>query len=249
MNHDEIAELLGAFALDAVTDEERDVVDAHLRTCVRCRAEVEEHRNVASMLAHTGGTAPEGVWERIAGELAEPPPALRLVAQTVAADQARRTEARLRRRIVRVTASVVAAAAVIVALLGVQVYQQDRRIDELRTALQDPLAPAFQAALENPDSRVIELASADSTVALRGAITPEGTGYLRTSGLPRLGRGRTYQLWGAAGDQLVSLGVLGASPGIVTFRAAPYEAFAITEEAAPGVVVSQNPPVVAGSTV
>ena len=38
--HQEIEELLGAYALDAVDDDERDLVEAHLAGCPRCRAEV-----------------------------------------------------------------------------------------------------------------------------------------------------------------------------------------------------------------
>lgn len=243
MNHDEIADLLGAYALDAVDPHERDLVEAHLLTCVRCRAEVEDHRQAASLLAHTGGSAPDGLWERIASELAEPPPALRLVAQRPDPGP---EPAPARRRVPRLAAAVAAAAAVVVAVLGVQVRQQDQRIDELQSALQDPLSPAFQAALEDPASEVIELVSADESVALRGVIAADGTGYLRASGLPELDADRTYQLWGAAGDQLVSLGVLGSSPDLVSFPAGGYEAFAITEEAAPGVVRSENQPLVVG---
>jgi hypothetical protein len=40
--------------------------------------------------------------------------------------------------------------------------------------------------------------------------------------------------------------VLGEDPEIIRFTAEPYERFAITEEADPGVVFSANPPVVAG---
>ena len=51
MTHDPIEELLGANALNAVDDDERAAVDAHLATCPRCRAEVDAHREVASHLA------------------------------------------------------------------------------------------------------------------------------------------------------------------------------------------------------
>lgn len=241
MTHNEISDLLGAYALDAVDPDEREVVERHLRECARCRAEVQDHRETAAMLAHSGSDAPDGVWQRIAESLEEPPPGLRLA--PVDAYKLPR-----RRRVPRAMLAALAAAAVVVAVLGVQVRQQDQRIDQLQTALQDPLAPAFQAALADPDSQVFELSSADGQTALRGAIAADGTGYLRASALPRLGSDRTYQLWGAAGDQLISLGVIGPRPEIVSFRADPYTAFAVTEEERAGVVVSTNQPVVAGST-
>lgn len=243
MTHDEIADLLGAYALDAVDPDERELVEAHLPDCARCRAEVADLRETAALLAHTGGDAPDGVWQRIAESLDQPPPGLRLA--PVGGRGVDRRPARWRDR--AMTAALAAAAVVVVALLGAQVRSQDQRIDQLQTAFEDPLAPAYQAALADPDAEVFELASADGEVELRGAITPDGVGYLRASTLPRLGSDRTYQLWGAAGDQLISLGVIGARPDIVAFRAEPYTAFAVTEEEAPGVVVSTNPPVVAGS--
>lgn len=247
MNHDEISELLGAYALDAVDDDERRVVEEHLVACARCRAEVAEHREVATFLAHTGGDAPEGVWDRIAGALDEPPPELRLAPAPMPPRPDVDVVRTRRGAPSRVALAALAAAAAVVVALGFEVRRQDDRIDELQLALQDPLAPAFQAAIEDGDSRVLELTSADGELLLRGAVTEDGVGYLPADALPDLEDGRTYQLWGAAGGDLVSLGVLGDDPAIVSFAAEPYEAFAITEEDAPGVVVSEADPVVAGT--
>ena len=44
LSHDQVDELLGAYALDALTHEESDEVQAHLRTCA-------EHRQLAGQLA------------------------------------------------------------------------------------------------------------------------------------------------------------------------------------------------------
>jgi anti-sigma factor RsiW len=68
-SHEELAELLGAYALDAVDDDEALAIEEHLAGCPRCRAEVAMHREVVAMLGNAGGVAPEGVWERIAAEL------------------------------------------------------------------------------------------------------------------------------------------------------------------------------------
>lgn len=242
MTHDDIIDLLGAYALDAVDPDERELVERHLVECARCRAEVHDHRETAALLAHTGGDAPEGVWERIAGALEEPPPGLQLVPASDVATPSRRG------RFSRVAVGAVAAAAVVIAVvLGLEVRNQDARIDELQTALQDPLAPAFETALDAPDSEGFELASADGQIALRGVVTERGDGYLRASALPRLDDDRTYQLWGVTETELISLGVLGARPDTVAFRSGPYLALAVTEEDAPGVVAPQNDPVVSGS--
>src|SRR5439155_19353504 len=76
--HHDIQELLGAYALDAVDDDERGVIEAHLADCPRCRAEVADDREVAAFLGHTGGSAPTGVWDRITASLEEAPPPLAL---------------------------------------------------------------------------------------------------------------------------------------------------------------------------
>ena len=238
MTHDQINELLGAYALDAVDDEERQAIEDHLVTCTRCRAEVADHREVAALLAHGGSDAPEGVWDRIAGSLEAAPPKLDITSLA----------ARRRRQWVP-KAVLAAAAAVLVAVLGVHVRDQGRQIDQLQAAMADPMEPAFDRALDDPSSRLFQLTSADGRVVLRGAITDDGVGYLRASALPRLDDDRTYQLWGANGDQLVSLGVLGERPDIVTFTAADYDLLAITAETAGGVVQSRNAPVVSATNI
>ena len=244
MSHDEVAELLGAYALDAVDADERAAIEAHLSTCARCRAEVAEHREVAALLAHEGGDAPDGLWSRIAGSLDAPPPELRLrpVPPSAAAEQA------ARRSVPRWATAVLAAAAAVLVVLGVTVVRQGDRIDQLEaTATADPLEVAFQAALDDPTTTLVELASPDGSVQLRGAVTADGRGFLRASSLPALDDDRTYQLWGAApsGD-LVSLGVLGADPGVVAFDASGFELLAVSEEDLPGVVAPTADPVVAG---
>ena len=76
--HDDFSDLLGAYALDAVDPGEAAEIEAHLRTCAVCAQEVADHREVASLLAHSGASAPEGMWDRIAAELSPPPPAVRI---------------------------------------------------------------------------------------------------------------------------------------------------------------------------
>jgi anti-sigma factor RsiW len=77
-DHEQIQEMLGAYALDAVEPEERDEIERHLADCPRCRAEVAEHREVAGLLGYAGSDAPPGLWDRIVVSLEEPPPALQL---------------------------------------------------------------------------------------------------------------------------------------------------------------------------
>jgi hypothetical protein len=69
LSHTEIEELLGAYALDAVEPETAAVIGAHLEGCVRCAAEVDQHHEVAGLLANSGGVPPADLWDGIAGRL------------------------------------------------------------------------------------------------------------------------------------------------------------------------------------
>jgi anti-sigma factor RsiW len=93
--HEQLQELLGAYALDAVEPEEAAALERHLAMCPRCRAELAEHREVAGLLGYAGATAPEGVWNRIVASLEEPPPALRLARIPIDVAPPRRDEAGL----------------------------------------------------------------------------------------------------------------------------------------------------------
>jgi hypothetical protein len=242
LTHLEAVDLLGAYALDAVEVDEREAIERHLRECPRCRAEVADHRMVASFLASGGGRAPDGLWDRIAGSLEEPPPELRL-APVVPLAGRRSASARL-------GAAVAAVAAAVIALLGIQVVHQGNQIDHLAQQQRpgvDLLAAATRA-LADPDARRAALRSTDGKLSADAAVRPDGTGFLVVHRLPALPSGRTYQLWAIAGGQKISAGVLGRQPQVVAFRYAfpGVAAFAVTDERDGGVVETANAPVVLG---
>jgi hypothetical protein len=238
LSHTEIEELLGAYALDAVDPDEADAVELHLRECPRCRDEVAAHRQTAALLAHSGTDAPAGVWDRIAGSLTETPPA---AARTLPfAAPARR---RRRLPVVPLMAAGMAAAAIIVVVLGVTIAHQNTRLNRLS------LTQAATAALVNPAAHKAHLVSADGAVSVDAVVLPGGRGYVVRDSLPNLSGDRTYQLWSLERDGPVSLGVLGSSPDVVSFRAGrlPTE-MAITAERGPrGARTPHLPAVVSGA--
>jgi hypothetical protein len=65
MSHEELQELLGAYALDAVEPEDATRVEQHLEVCPRCRDELRCHREVVGVLAYAGQEAPPGLWDRV----------------------------------------------------------------------------------------------------------------------------------------------------------------------------------------
>lgn len=228
LRHDEVEELLGAYALDAVDDDERALVDAHLATCPRCRAEVDAHREVAAHLAQTGAPAPDHLWDRIAGALeGEPAPPLRLV------------RARPRWASAPLAA---AAAVVVVALVAAGGYLVGRDSDGRDVS---DLQVAALAAFESPSARTAELADDDGTVLARVAVLDDGSGYLLGGALPDRDDG-IYQLWGTDGETVVSLGPMGSAPQVMAFHVDPTQTTLMISEEERPVEAPTGPAVVSG---
>jgi hypothetical protein len=248
--HDDIIELLGAYALDAVEPDEAEAIERHLEDCPRCAQEVDAFREVAGSLAFSGGTAPDGVWERIAAQLEEKPPPLDMerFAPVVPIERGRRRRrgAGGPRPLVLRVAAVAAAEVVVGALAGLtaEVARLQHRIDGMRTNV--ATAPAGRAVS-------ITLRSPDGALSVPVVIGPDGNGYVSAGNLPPLPATETYQLWAISNGQRISIGVLGSSFDVGTFAlgaepagaaARHIDAIAITREPAPGVSTSVQAPVV-----
>jgi anti-sigma-K factor RskA len=256
LTHQELDDLLGAFALDAVDGDERRQVEAYLRRSPRARAAVAEYRQTAAFLAQSGTEAPPGLWERIEESLAAAPadrPPQRADPQNVVTlprPRSRFGGPRAR----RVAAAVAAAAALlVVGVLALEVVRQDDRIDDLaRRADRGGVLAAADAASRDPSATKVRLSSPDGATAARVVYLPDGQGFLVQTNLRPLSPDLTYQLWARVGERQsplsLSAGVLGSDPEVTAFRVrGPVLGFDITEERAPGVVSSDNPVVAQGS--
>lgn len=252
LEHDEAAELLGAYALDAVEPDERDAIERHLAVCPRCAAEVADHREVAATLAYSGAPAPEGVWSKIVGSLEEQPPELTLPSLASARDAGptdELAERRARRTARPFLMGAAAAVAVVIALFaGVIIGSNDDGADGTEFAAES-IADVARRTLNDPDAAKVALTSPDDEeISATAAVASDGSGYLLGTSLPALDPSETYQLWGIREGVVVSLGVLGHSPDVVAFHLDPStEALAITVEEAGGVPVSANPALLVGN--
>ncbi len=237
-SHNEMQELLAAYALDAVEGDEAEAIELHLRECPRCRGEVAEHREIAALLASGHAPAPIDVWESIEASLDEKALPLRATPIVPTASKWR--------RVARVAVASVAAAAI--GVLGVRVVEQGQQLDRVQGALQErTLLNSALAAQGQPDARRVVLRSGNGVVLAHAVMTSDGTGFVWADGLPPVAADRTYQLWAVVGGEKISAGVLGADPDLVPFRASgEVAALAITEEPAGGVIVTDKQPVVAG---
>lgn len=159
-------------------------------------------------------------------------------------------DAQRRRRKPRwIPGAAVAAALVVVALIaGVAVFDDDGSGGDRSEQIAAPvLEDVARRVMNDPSAVKVVLASSEGDLEAPAAIDADGSGYLMGSTLPALDETLTYQLWGIRGDLVVSLGILGASPGVVAFHADPdLDALAITQEVAGGVVSSANNPYLVG---
>jgi hypothetical protein len=233
---EEITELLPAYALDAVDDDERAAIEDYLATRPEERDAVADLQIAASMLAHASGPPPDGVWERLESIIATTPPPERLVPPTVltprstTAPEPARTDRRWRW---------LAAAAAVVALAFGGLWLAERGDGGGGAADTASLAATAMTA---PGARHATLTDEDGTTLATAVVTADGSGYL-TSELPAAPAGHTYQLWGITRTGTISLGVLGREPGTIAFQAAaPTQSLAITTELTGGVPVSRNAP-------
>jgi anti-sigma factor RsiW len=238
MDHAQIQELLGAYALDAVDPDEAEQIERHLLECTHCQAEVASFREVAGLLGQgaTDDSAPPGLWDRIASGLDEKPPPLRvdrLQMQPASGSSGHKAVS------ARLFTAVLAVAALVLVGLGVQVVRLDSRTNHLpNTVASQLMINSYQAASSQFDAKHVSLVEGDASKSIPAVILPDGTAYVDARQLPRLAADRTYQLWGKSGGTTaaVSLAVMGSDPVIQQLHVPEnVDALAVTLERAGGV--------------
>jgi len=239
MRHDEIQELLASYALDALDADEVSLIEAHLPTCPRCRAELANYREVAAHLSYAGEPAPAGLWDGIVASMQARPPALRLTSAEAAT---------VRRRSVSVRLFSVAAgvAALVIATLGIEVAHLNARTNGLnREIASGAITRAYQKASTTPGAVHVSLRGSGAPAPVPAVLLADGVAYIDATALPHLDKDQTYQLWGIpASGAPVSLAVLGAAPSVRQFGAPTGMAtLAVTIEQGGGAVVPQGAPV------
>lgn len=262
MSHEEVSELLGAFALDAVDGQDKDAVRQHLSDCHRCQAELSEFHEVAGLLANAGGDAPPQVWDRIAERVAKPggtgtqenrAAVVRLVPGQGPQDRAHTIRQGTRKSVRWLMPLATAAALIVIAVLGFQVAHLNDRVGKLADAgARQGMSQAVEAALLDPQAKRVQLTSAVHGGATLGqmVLLPSGTAFMINGDMPGLPTNETYQLWGREDGTMISISLLGNHPTDVALMidpAAGFGEFAVTVEPAGGVVSPTAAPVASGT--
>lgn len=224
---------LAVYALDALEGHERRIVESHLTGCGACRAELDQHRTTLAHLATPDAPPPE-LWDRIARQTTAVP-RLRAGGTSGNGDDEHepRHRAPPRGSGQRRWLGVLAAAAAVVVVAGVAVWGL-RPSDSA-----DTVADLAAEAADDPDATVVALTAGTGEARARVVTTGDQADYLLLDDLPRLPRGRAYQLWRVDDpDTPVSLGVVGdgSSPAAAVSVPDGTTAFALSDEPATGSV-------------
>ena len=212
LSHDAAAELLGAYALNAVDPAEAAAVEAHLGTCTSCRHEIARLQTAGALAGPARRRRPSCGWDRRPPQ----PPAQEQDPipgpgrpTLVAAEQARRCCSGRRR--------------------GGRDHGTGGRSRPPQPPRQPdgggPWPRTSPGCPPGPSRPGVETDRADRPDRVRTlaevVIDDSGTAFLLNQGLPALPAGRTYQLWILGGPRPVSLGLLGSDPATVAFAIGP----------------------------
>ncbi|MEV5976720.1 anti-sigma factor [Streptomyces sp. NPDC052114] len=207
MSTAELHTLTGAYALHALSDEERGAFERHLADCEACAQEAAELTAVAARLGLAVSVTPpaalrEQVLRRITTVRQEPP-------GEPSPARSRRTAASGRRLLSRwALAACLAAAA---ALGGTAVWQHQRAedaVEEARRAEQG--ADGVAAVLAAPDARTSSAKLADGTTGTVVVSKSKDRAVFVVSGMARPPGGKVYQLWFDDDGTMRSAGLMDA---------------------------------------
>ncbi|GAB3998584.1 anti-sigma factor [Nocardioides marmoraquaticus] len=236
-NSESVHALSGAYAVDALEDDERAAFERHLERCEDCRHEIASLREAAALMSLDARVAPPpGLRDRLLSDIAQvrplPPVTERPESPAPAAGGA--TVLPFRRRIGQRARVAVAAAAVVVVGIGLGVSQP--------WAPDDDPPVAAERVLASTDAQAVTQRFPDGSSATVTRSPSQGLAVIQTSDMADPPAQRVFELWlldaeGAA----VPAGVMssgGDKTVVLDGDAAEAAAVAITEEPQGG---SQQP--------
>ena len=222
---DDLHVLTGSYALDAVSDAEREEFERHLQHCPTCEAEVRGLRETAARLALACAMTPPARMERrvlaAAYQTRQLPP--------LSADRPRRALPR-RLAVLAAAASVAAAAA-----LGITQLSAQHQLDQARATAIARVVTAPDAHVETARTSAGGNVTVVTSAALREAV-------VSASGMASLPSGRVYQVWVMSPSGARSAGLMHGS-SLLASAVRPGDRIGITVEPAGGTARPTTTPV------
>ncbi|KJK43658.1 hypothetical protein UK23_32275 [Lentzea aerocolonigenes] len=229
----ELHQLSGAWAMNALDDNENKAFEQHLRECESCAAEAAELRETAARLGAVTEHAP--------------PPALRARVLAVAAQtrqlppatppsETRASAVLAERRWLKRLGVLAAAASVLAAVaLGTQAVRSNNELSREVDALRQVTAEYNQLAalMSSPGATTVSRSVEHGGTGMAVYAPSQNKVLFLAGGLPQLPADRSYQLWVVAADGPQSAGVLptgGKLPPMVMEALAGTEKLALTVE-------------------
>lgn len=248
MNAD-IHTLTGAYAIDALTDEERASFEAHLANCDACRQEAHEFRETAAQLAlATAEEPPPGLRDAVLAQIdtiRQEPPNVPSRATSSGGPAPTGTGGRLRDTWIDRLALPAAAAVVliVVGLAGV-IANLNSRLDELErstTRMVDVLAA--------PDATTFSVENGEGPHGKVVFSERRGEGMFVASGLTELSEDQVYELWligdeGAVPAGLFEADARGRASHVMTGSMDGVQAIGVTVEPAGGSEQPTSDPII-----
>ena len=188
--------LAAAYVLDALDEAEHRAFEEHYPSCEICQQEVAEFRSTAAHLAVAAAVAPPvALQQRVMAEIAT----TRQVAPRPGSVPVDEVAVRRNRRV----ASVFAAAAALILLVGASVFILSNRGG---SAIDDVMAA--------PDAQVVQLEGETGSVRVVWSANREQI-VVFANDLPEPGTGKIYELWGISGAEVLSAGQFDPVDGAV----------------------------------
>jgi anti-sigma-K factor RskA len=235
----DIHTLTGAYAAHALTADERERFERHLRECADCAQEVRELLETTALLGTAAATpVPLQLFDRVMAEVGrtrQVPPVIPLRLPGRPAGAPAGSDRRFRRWAV----SVAACLAVLAIGLGGFAFQayRDARVSE-------QLNERMAAVLTAPDAESVTVSSGGGTATVVVSRHREQL-LVISRGLPRAPANRTYQAWMIGPSGAKSAGLMGPSGRTPLVLPGPGDANAVgvTIEPAGGSVQPTSDPV------
>lgn len=216
MTHPDLHTLTGAYALDALDDDERAAFEAHLPDCPQCREEVDGFLATAGMLGGAVSEAPPpqlkgSLMDLVARTRQDAPEPREEPAPRARPDNVVDLSGRTARRawLDRLVLPAAAVMAVIVAGLSIVVGNLNQRLDEVVAASD------VAAVVAAPDLQTWETELADGGAARVVYSASRGEGWFLADGMSTTEAGEVYELWLIDDEGPSPAGLFNASAGLV----------------------------------